>query len=178
MNKTESLEKISRGIRHCQRCERQKTRHHAVPGEGHFNTSTLLFGEAPGKNEDKTGRPFVGRAGRYLDKVLAEHEINREDIYITSILKCYHFKSPKKSQMVRCRPWTEQQIEVIQPKIILVMGKSAAWGLFEIDRLGMKPVDMAWHDIPCIVTCHPAAAMRFPERDQQFKRDFSRLILF
>ena len=176
MNQIESLQILSSEIQQCQRCERWLTRNHAVPGEGDIDAKIMLFGEAPGKNEDQTGRPFIGRAGRYLDKVLSEYKINRKKVYITSILKCYHPKSPKKLQMVSCRPWSEQQIEVIQPNIILVMGKSAAWGLFKIEHLGTQIIDLKWRAILCIVTCHPAAAMRFPQRNLQFRRDFERLI--
>ena len=102
MLKTGSLEKLDNGIRHCRRCERCLTRMYAVPGEGSANARIVLFGEAPGKNEDITGRPFVGRAGKYLDKIFREHKVDREEIFITSILKCYHPKPPKKSQIVSC----------------------------------------------------------------------------
>lgn len=176
MDKHGSVEKLCRGIQRCQRCERRMTRTHAVPGEGSPDAGLFLFGEAPGKTEDKTGRPFVGRAGQYLNAVLNRFSIKRDDIFITSILKCYHPETPKKPQMRSCISWTKQQIEAIRPGHILVMGKSAAWGLFGIDRLGADPLDLEWQGIPCVVTCHPAAAMRFPERDRQFQRDFQRVV--
>lgn len=176
MLKTGSLEKLDNGIRHCRRCERCLTRMYAVPGEGSANARIVLFGEAPGKNEDITGRPFVGRAGKYLDKIFREHKVDREEIFITSILKCYHPKPPKKSQIVSCHQWAEQQIEVIQPRIMLVMGTFAAWGLFGMEQLGTDLLDLVWNTTPCIVTCHPAAAMRFPDRDKQFRRDFKHMV--
>ncbi len=104
------FEKITRGIQHCQRCERSQTRHHVVPGEGPRNARVLLVAEAPGKNEDKTGRPFTGRAGRYLDKILQEYEIDRTLVFITSVLKCYHPDPPKHVQMQICHTWTEKQV--------------------------------------------------------------------
>ena len=176
MNKTQSLEQLSFAIQGCHECERWLTRKHAVPGEGHPHAKIVLIGEAPGRNEDNTGRPFIGRAGKYLDKILDGFNLKRDEFYITSILKCYHPRPPKKSQMGTCRPWLERQIEVIQPKITLVMGKSAAWALFEIEQLGTEPIKLEWKSMLCIVTCHPAAAMRFPERDKQFRKDFERLV--
>ena len=176
MTKSESLYKLVKGIQHCQQCERCMSRKHAVPGEGNPNAKIVLLGEAPGKNEDTTGKPFIGRAGIYLNKILSGYDVDRDEIYITSVLKCYHPKPPKKSQMVSCQPWTEHQIEIIQPKIMLVMGNSAAWGLFGMDQLGIDPLDLVWNTISCVVTCHPAAAMRFPERDKQFRRDFKRMV--
>jgi len=176
MNKGESLEKLCRGIQRCHRCERWKSRAHAVPGEGDPDARIFFTGEAPGRTEDKKARPFIGRSGHYLDNVFSEYKVKREEVYITSILKCYHPSPPKRSQMESCRSWLIQQIDVIQPEFIFVMGTSAAWGLLGIDQLGTDPLDLKWNSIPCIVTCHPAAAMRFPKRNKQFRRDFTRLI--
>jgi uracil-DNA glycosylase family 4 len=144
-----------------------------VPGEGDPRANILLLGEAPGKQEDKTGKPFVGRAGTYLDKALSEFKWNRDHLFITSILKCYHPGTPKKSQIKVCRLWTLLQIESVNPKVILVMGRHAAWGLFKIDLLGKDPLQGEWKGIPSIVTCHPASAMRFPQRHEQFIKALS-----
>jgi len=163
-----SLKKLTQEIRRCQKCERSKTRILAVPGEGDPRADILFLGEAPGKQENKTGQPFVGRAGIYLDKILADHKLKRDRLFITSILKCYHPSSPKKSQINECRIWTFLQIESVNPKVILVMGRHAAWGLLKIDLLGKDPIQGEWKDIPSIVTCHPASAMRFPQRHEQF----------
>jgi DNA polymerase len=170
------LEKLAQGIQRCQRCERSKTRIHAVPGEGDPRANILLLGEAPGKQENKTGHPFVGRAGVYLDKVLSDHKLKRDHLFITSILKCYHPRVPKKSQIKKCRDWTFQQIKVVNPKLILVMGRHAAWGLLEMDFLGKEPIHGIWKGIPCLITCHPASAMRFPQRHQQFTKASSMLL--
>jgi uracil-DNA glycosylase family 4 len=171
-----SLRKLTKEIRRCQRCERSKTRILAVPGEGSPRADILLLGEAPGKQENKTGQPFVGRAGIYLDKILADHKLKRERLFITSILKCYHPNSPKKSQIKICKIWTLLQIEAVNPKVILVMGRHAAWGLFKIDLLSKDPIQGEWKGIPSIVTCHPASAMRFPQRHEQFIKATSILL--
>lgn len=174
--KQAEMKKLARGIQRCRRCERWQTRQHAVPGAGDVDAKIVLCGEAPGKKEDAKGEPFIGRAGAYLDKVMSKNDVHRQDFYITSILKCYHPESPKKPQIKTCYEWTEKQLGVIQPKMILVMGKSAAQGFLGVERLGIAPVHKEWRGIPCIVTCHPAAAMRFPERDEQFRRDFRTML--
>lgn len=170
-----SLDKLAFAIQHCQRCERGKTRIHAVPGEGNPRANILLLGEAPGKQEDKTGKPFVGRAGTYLDKALSELEWKRDHLFITSILKCYHPGTPKKSQIKACRLWTLRQIDSINPQFILIMGKQAEWGLWEGKRKKSDPAVVAWKGRACVVTCHPAAAMRFPSRNRQFSEDINTL---
>ena len=176
-NKKEQLiASISHGIQRCCRCERADTRDHAVPGEGRTDSKVMLLGEAPGRKEDHSGRPFVGRAGTYLDKIFCSHSVERNLVYITSILKCYHPGSPKKDQIKSCLAWTEKQIEVLQPELILIMGRTAEQGLFDKIHEEKKDNILEWRDIPCIITCHPAAAMRFPERDKQFKRDFKILM--
>ncbi|HUS57481.1 MAG TPA: uracil-DNA glycosylase [Planctomycetota bacterium] len=171
-----SLGELFRGIRRCRRCERCDTRFLAVPGEGQAGARMLLLGEAPGKSEDRTGRPFQGRAGNYLDKIFSEHGASRDDAFITGILKCYHPGPPRRRQIEACRPWTIEQIRTAHPKAILVMGRAAAGGLLGMDELGEGEIDAAWEGTLCVVTCHPAAAMRFPKRNAQFRRDFARVL--
>ena len=127
----------------------------------------MLIGEAPGKNEDITGMPFRGRSGKYLDKILMETGIHFETFYITSVLKCFHPQKPRKSQVRLCIPWTVTQLEVVRPRLILVAGRTAESGLFT--DTGIKERTIL--GIPCLVTCHPAAAMRFPDRDLEFRND-------
>ena len=173
--KEKQLSNISPGIQRCRRCDRANTRDNTVPGEGNSDSKILLLGEAPGRKENHSGRPFVGRAGNYLDKIFLSHSIERMSVYITSVLKCYHPDSPKKYQIKSCMPWMEKQIEILQPELILVMGRTAEYGLFNKKRKNEDTL-VHWKGIPCIVTCHPAAAMRFPDRDKQFKHDFHILV--
>ena len=172
MGKT--IEGLFRGIRRCRKCERCRTRQLAVPGEGSARRKIVLLGEAPGKTEDLIGRPFVGRTGRYLDKVFEEHGVNRDDFFITSILKCYHPESPQAHQIEACRPWTIQQIAELRPKAILVMGLTAAQGLLGISELANEPV--VWEGITCVMTVHPTAAMRFPKRNPRFRHDLEQVL--
>lgn len=163
------LEKLALGIQRCQRCERSRSREHAVPGEGSTRSGLLLVGEAPGKKEDRTGRPFMGRAGGYLEKVLRSNRLEKDLVYITSVLKCYHPGPPKKYQIQKCLSWSQRLIDSLEPKIILVMGKWAAWTLLDMENLREIPKVLSKDGKLWVVTCHPAAAMRFPRRDTEFR---------
>lgn len=167
-----NIDSLARGIQRCQRCERSQTRKHAVPGEGDPGSKMLLVGEAPGKKEDRTGRPFVGQAGDYLEKVLLQHGTDRKQVFTTSVLKCYHPESPQKKQIHTCLPWTRRQIESLDPKLVLVMGRWAAWALLDRENLEGILQSLSRERISWVVTCHPAAAMRFPERDKEFREGF------
>jgi uracil-DNA glycosylase family 4 len=167
-----TLEKLAARIQHCQKCERNRTRRNAVPGEGDPGSGILLLGEAPGKKEDESGRPFVGRAGKYLENILSGHELKRSRMFITSVLKCYHPEPPEKTQVRRCLPWTLRQIDALNPKLILVMGKWAAWALLDMENLKDVPLTLTREGRDWVVSCHPAAAMRFPEKNKQFQEGF------
>jgi uracil-DNA glycosylase family 4 len=168
-----SLEKLAKEIQYCRICERNLTRDRAVPGEGPPVSGMLLVGEAPGKKEDRAGSPFVGRSGKYLDKILLSNGLERNRMFITSVLKCYHPGSPKKHQLRKCLPWSLQQIDSLDPLLILIMGRWAAWALLGIEKLEDLPrvltIDGKWW----VVTCHPAAAMRFPRRNWEFRKGCS-----
>jgi len=172
----ERLNDLFRSIRECRKCERCLTRHLAVPGAGSPRAEVFMVGEAPGRKEDEVGEPFVGRAGKYLARVLEQMHVSRSDLYITSILKCYHPQAPKLHQVTACIPWTEQQVEVVAPRVILIMGLTAAKAVLGVNRLKDEPSEPEWHGIRCIVACHPASAMRFPGRDGQFRRGLRRAL--
>jgi len=124
----------------------------------------MLVGQNPGKEEDKTGRPFVGRTGRFLNHVLAEHGIKREDIFITSVVK--HFtpknRKPKLDEIEACVPYLVKQIKLAKPSVVLLMG-TIAW---------QAPRE---EDIVYIETYHPSAAMRFPRMREKFLEDIKAL---
>lgn len=172
------IDKLKRQIQHCCRCRRSETRLQAVPGEGQISADIMLLGEAPGKEENKTGRPFVGRAGTYLEKIFSQYQLDRSWFWITSILKCFHPETPEKGQIEKCRRWTLRQIDVLKPQIIFIMGRWSEWGLLGKRVNKAESPLISWNGLPCIVTCHPAAAMRFPQHDQQFKNDFKILMDF
>jgi DNA polymerase len=171
-----TIGELEEQIRRCKKCRRCYSREQAVPGEGNPEADILLFGEAPGKKENQTGRPFVGRAGTYLNKLLQSFDLKRKDLYITSILKCFHTGPPTKEEMNICKPWSIEQIKTVRPKKILVMGKSAQWGLLQQEQKLSDIRHQSWNGIPCIVTCHPAAGMRFPQRHEQFRKGLEILL--
>jgi DNA polymerase len=122
-----SLKRIKEEILRCKKCSLGKTRINSVPGEGNSKAEIIFIGEAPGANEDRTGRPFCGRAGEILDELLLKAGIKREDIYITSILKCRPpgNRNPKEEEIRSCSPHLNRQIETIKPKIICCLGNFA-----------------------------------------------------
>ena len=119
----------------CTRCELSETRTHVVFGEGNVNTPLVLVGEGPGANEDATGRPFVGRAGKLLDEVLAENGMKRQHVYICNVLKCraalmengrLKNRPPRVEEAAACRAWLDTQLAIIRPLVIVCLGSPAA----------------------------------------------------
>jgi DNA polymerase len=119
------LEKLNEEIRECQNCELEKTRTQVVPGSGNVNSDIMFIGEGPGKNEDLQGEPFVGAAGKFLNELLGEIGLKREDIYIANVVKCRppNNRDPKPEEVQACWPWLEKQIEIIKPKLIITLGR-------------------------------------------------------
>ncbi|MFO8082849.1 MAG: uracil-DNA glycosylase [Desulfobacterales bacterium] len=156
-----SLESLNNEIRNCKKCKLWKNAQNAVPGEGDTGAKVMLVGQNPGKKEDETGRPFVGRAGKYLDKILKKYCMERKILFITSVVKhaSPDNRKPKADEIDACLPYLEEQIRLIRPKVIVLMGK-VAW---KIPRQ---------ENIEYIETYHPAAAMRFPKIKKKFKDDF------
>lgn len=133
-------------------------------GEGAPGADIMLIGQNPGAEEVKQGRPFVGRSGRYLDKVLRQYGIKREDLYITSVVKCQTpgNRAPTSKEIESCLPLLVEQIKEIRPRLVVLMGKVAR----KTPRLeGIKYIE----------TYHPAAAMRFPVIKKRFEEDFRRI---
>ncbi len=135
-----------------------------ILGEGPFDAKVMLVGQNPGAEEDKLGRPFVGRSGKYLDKVLKENGIDRAMLFITSVVKCKTpgNRKPTKKEIEECLPLLIEQIKSIKPKLIVLMG-GVAW---QTPRL---------EGILYMETYHPAAAMRFPKIREKFEEDFKSL---
>jgi DNA polymerase len=131
----------------------------------------MFVGEAPGKNEDEQGEPFVGRAGQLLDKILAAIELTRDQIYIANILKCRPpgNRDPLPDEMKLCFPYLEEQVRLIQPKLICALGRIAAQALLNTQTT-LGKLRGEFHEycgVPLLVTYHPAALLRFPA----YKRD-------
>lgn len=163
-------------IRGCPWCALARTRTLAVPGEGPLDPPVFLFGQSPGAEEDRTGRPFVGRSGRLLEELLQGIGLKREEVFITSILKCHPPKNrpPKRQWVETCLPHSQAQVSLVKPRSLLVLGQVALQGISSLARLeGARMTPFAWLGVPCFATYHPAAALRFPPFREELRRDFA-----
>ncbi len=127
MNNIKELDKLKQEILNCKKCGLYKTRTNPVVGEGSQDTDIIFIGEAPGFNEDKQGRPFVGQAGKIFDELLNSISLKRADIYITNILKCHppQNRNPTQKEIKACSVYLNNQIGIIKPKIICCLGNFA-----------------------------------------------------
>jgi DNA polymerase len=157
-----SMVKLNEQIKKCRKCRLWRDAKNAVPGEGPLHAKVMLVGQNPGEEEDKTGRPFVGRAGKFLSAVLNRNGINREDLFITNVVKhkTPANRTPKPDEIAACMPYLATQIMAIKPEIIVLMG-AVAW---QVPRN---------EGIVYVETYHPSAAMRFPKKKKKFEEDFS-----
>ena len=174
-----SLDKYKNKIQLCKKCELSRTRHHFVFGDGNHDANLMLIGEAPGKDEDIQGLPFVGKAGQLLDKILASIDFKREEIFIGNILKCRppHNRNPLPEEIDLCMPYLEKQIQLIQPQIILVLGRIAANALLNtaLPISKLRGMVHQYRDISLIVTFHPAALLRNPQWKRPVWEDVQKL---
>jgi uracil-DNA glycosylase len=136
MSKEEALEQLADRIRSCKACAIGNSRQNSVPGEGNANAELVFVGEAPGAEEDKTGRPFVGRAGQLLTKIINAMGLEREQVFICNTLKCRppENRDPQKSEKEACCHLLRNQLSIIEPKIIVALGSHAARELLETEQ--------------------------------------------
>ena len=166
LSHVEKLEELAELVARCTRCPLYATAINPVPGEGSPAAELVCVGEAPGANEDETGRPFVGQAGQLLTKILAAIDLGREDVFICNVLK--HRppgnRNPRPEEVDACRPYLGRQLEIIRPKVILALGTFAAQTLLETKlSIGkLRGQVHRYHGIPLVVTYHPAALLRNP----------------
>jgi DNA polymerase len=158
-------EDFAENVSACTACALCKTRQRAVPGVGDPHAEWLFIGEAPGAEEDAKGEPFVGQAGRLLDNMLAALAMKRgENVYIANVLKCRPpgNRTPTPLESESCRPYLDRQIELIQPKLIVALGKSAATTLLNVDAsiASLRGRVHRYRGVPLIVTYHPAYLLR------------------
>jgi len=160
------LDDIATVVRACTRCALCGSRTNAVPGEGNSTARLMLVGEGPGESEDLSGRPFVGRAGELLDRILASVGVPRADAYIANVVKCRPPRNrvPLPEERDACLPYLRRQIELVKPAVLVALGGTAAEALLGVKRplTELRLKVHRWNGIPLIVTYHPAALLRNP----------------
>lgn len=176
---------VAEQIRSCSACPLYKGRKNAVPGEGSLNAQVMFIGEAPGRREDETGRPFVGAAGKLLDELLNRAGLERTGVFITNVVKCRppNNRDPREEEVEACSKHTNRIIEIISPKIIVTLGNHSGKYVFE------KLAGLEWHgvsrargrvysakvlgiEVRIIPTYHPAAALYNPKLKERLESDF------
>ena len=165
-----SLDEIRREMGECTRCRLHNGRHHLVFGEGNPRALLVFVGEAPGRDEDLQGQPFVGKAGELLTRIIEAISLTRKEVYITNILKCRppNNRDPKLDEISTCFPFLIKQLETIKPKIICALGTFAAQTILRTENKisSLRGFFHNYHDVMLMPTYHPAFLLRNP----QFKK--------
>ncbi len=185
-DKQEKLEKVRKEVESCKRCPLHETRNNPVIGEGDPE-GMVFIGEAPGYNEDQKGEPFVGRAGKVLDELLESVGLKREDVYITNIIKCRPpgNRDPNPEEIKACSYYLERQLAILEPKIIVPLGKFAMTFVFDKFGLGEEKISDVHGQVfkvsnltgtfKIIPLYHPAAATYDPRMKSVLLEDFKKL---
>ncbi len=172
---------IENAIQACQNCMLSQSCTRKVPGKGNQQADIMIIGEAPGHDEDLQGKPFVGRAGQLLDRMLQAIEIDPPQVYITNILKCRppNNRDPKAEETKSCYQFLQAQIQQLQPKVIFAVGRISAQTLLQdqspLGRLRDKQYVLPGTDIPMLVTYHPAYLLRNPAEKAKVWQDLKSL---
>ena len=181
-----SLPQLRESAAGCTGCDLYKHATQTVFGEGASHASIMFLGEQPGDQEDVAGHPFVGPAGRILDKALAETGIVRKDVYVSNAVKHFKWepqgkrrkhKKPSAAEIAACRPWLEAEIQVVKPRIVVCLGVTAAQSVFgkavRLNELRGRPVSTPLATV--FVTVHPSAILRNPDALKR-RREYERFV--
>jgi DNA polymerase len=174
----QALSEIAAQVAVCTRCQLHYSRKKSVPGEGPPTSEVMLIGEGPGFYENEQGRPFVGAAGKYLDELLAKGGVKREEVFITNVVKCRPpgNRDPLPEELAACNEYLERQIEAINPRIIVTLGRYSMGKFLLNARISEAHGQPVWQRGRLIVPMyHPAAALHQPALKATLERDFSRL---
>ncbi len=169
------------GIEACHNCALGERCTRKVPGKGNREADLMIIGEAPGAQEDRQGMPFVGRAGQLLDRMLRAIDLDTESVYITNILKCRppNNRDPQPKEVAACQPFLQAQIRLLQPKVILSVGRISAQNLLgnttALGKLRGRTHQLPSTDTPLLVTYHPAYLLRNPEEKSKGWQDLKLL---
>jgi uracil-DNA glycosylase family 4 len=177
--KYKDLETFENAINTCTKCALHKSRTKFVFGVGNPDADIIFIGEGPGREEDLKGEPFVGRAGKLLDKILASIKFQRSEVYIANMVKCRppNNRDPEQIEMDTCRPYLMEQIRMIKPKFICCLGRISGQALLEskLPLSKLRGYFHDWHGIEVMVTYHPAALLRFPAYKHETWKDVQML---
>jgi DNA polymerase len=178
---TEKLAELEDEVAVCRRCRLHKGRTHTVFCRGNPAAELVFVGEAPGREEDRQGVAFVGRAGKLLDRMIFAMGLRQEEVYIMNILKCRppENRDPRADEVEACWPFLERQIELVSPRIICTLGRPAANALLETNR-SMGDLRGQWHTfrgIPLMPTYHPAYLLRSPSQKRKTWQDLKKVVL-
>ncbi len=171
-------QKLVQQINACRQCALGDKRMKAVPGDGSLEADVLLTGEAPGYYEDQAGKPFVGRAGQLLDKLLESINLSREAVYITNLLKCRppNNRDPLPHEIKACSDYLKQQIEIISPKLIITLGRYSLSRFFPNNPISqVRGTLMEYKNIYLFPVYHPAAGLRNGNIMNKLQGDFAKI---
>lgn len=174
------LREVSCRVAGCRRCALYQGRKNVVVGEGSVNATLLFVGEAPGGEEDRLGRPFVGRAGGLLTKIIEAMGMKREEVYITNCLKCRPpgNRNPGYDEILACRPYLEEQLDIIKPKVICALGKFAIQAFLneKVSITELRGKFYRFGEILVMPTFHPAYLLRNPEAKRLVWEDMKKIM--
>jgi DNA polymerase len=175
------LAEVEREVMECTRCPLHESRTQGVFARGRIDSDLMIIGEAPGADEDRLGEPFVGRAGKLLDRMVAAMGLERDEVYITNILKSRppNNRDPKPNEIEACWPYLERQIDLIGPRVLMTVGKPAANTLLDTNT-AMGRLRGQWHEyrgIPLMCTYHPAYLLRSPGQKAKTWQDLKMVIM-
>ena len=179
-NSPKSLAEMEAGMSGCSLCHLSEQRKNIVFGAGNPQARVVLVGEAPGREEDEQGVPFVGEAGKLLDKILLAMNLSREEVYICNVLKCRPpaNRDPQADEISSCEPFLKQQLELIQPELIITLGRFAAQELLQTTE-PIGKLRGRWHEyqgIPLMPTFHPAYLLRNPSGKRAVWEDMKQVM--
>lgn len=187
-SKEELMKELINEILNCKKCPLWRTRTNAVPGEGSLNTDIMFIGEAPGRNEDLQGRPFVGAAGKLLTELISKIGLQRSEVYITNVVKCRPpgNRDPTPEEIKACSPYLDKQIQIIKPKIIITLGRHSTKYILSKANIKVNSITKVHGKvfrlniynmhIKVIPTYHPAAALYNPRIRSILENDFVNII--
>ena len=164
----------------CVKCKLAKTRTQVVYGVGNPNADLMFIGEAPGRDEDLKGEPFVGRAGQLLTDIIKAMKLTRDDVYIANVVKCRppENRNPEPEELDACRPYIRRQVEIIQPKVIVTLGKFALQSLTEKSYgiTATRGLWLAYNGVKVMPTYHPAYLLRTPSAKKDVWADMKKVM--